>query len=145
MISLRAYRRLDEDFVYHSWLASLDRSIRGVNDAVRPVVDESVKQGRIVIACSEEDEDHILGWLSWGELDGKPVLLYLFVKKSLRGNGIGTRMLREVFPSGEVLTAFWSFWIQRYHLKEKWSLRYNAMIFPILLKECLDGEAEVNS
>lgn len=145
MINLRPYRSLDEDFIYHSWLASLDRSIRGVNDTVRPLIDDCVFSKRIVVACSEEAPDHILGWLAWGlSDDSSPALLYIFVKKPLRNNGIGTRLLREIFPDGQVLTAFWSFWIQRYGLKQKWDLKYNALLLPVMLHGLRDGEAKVN-
>ena len=140
MISLRPYRPLDEDFLYHSWLSSLDRSIRGVNNAVRPLIDHCVGSGGVLVACSEDDLDHILGWLAFSELDGSRVLHYAFVKKSMRGNGVGTRLVQEVFDSSPIPSSFWSFWLQRYDLKRKWGLKYNAMLLPVILSEISDAK-----
>ena len=140
MILLRTYRELDEDFLYHSWLSGLDRSIRGVNRAVRPLIDSCVREGNVLVACSDEDPDHIIGWIAWSYLDGSPVLHYVFVKKSMRANGVGTKLVKEVFTETPVSSSFWSFWLQRYDLKRKWGLKYNAMLLPVLLSEFRDGE-----
>lgn len=144
MFSFRAYRPLDEDFIYHSWLASLDRSIRGVNSAVRPLIDSCVSEKRILVACSEDDSDHILGWLAWGDFDDEPVLLYVFVKRHLRGGGLATGLFTKAFSRrpDTVLAAFWSFWVQRYDLKRKWNLKYNALLLPVMLDGLRDGKAE---
>jgi len=145
MISLRSYRPLDEDFIYHSWLASLDRSVRGVNNAIRPIIDSCVKSGHVLVACSEEDSDHILGWIAWGEPEeSDKSLLYVFVKKPLRGNGIASNLFHSVFPAQiqPVPTAFWSFWFQRYELKRKWNLKYNALLLPVMLHGLSNGPTE---
>ena len=98
MIKIRNYKPLDEDFVYHSWLSSVDYNIPGVQRVTRLVIDSCVDNATILIACSDEDTDHILGWMSYSKEIGFPVLLYIFVKKNLRNPGIGGSLLSEKFP-----------------------------------------------
>jgi len=134
MIKIRDYEPLDEDFIYHSWLASVDYNIPGVKQATRLVIDSCVKDATILIAASEEDEDHILGWLAYTEELGFPTLLYIFVKKRLRHHGIGHGLVRHQFPDGgPIPSAFWSFWCQKFSLKKKWSLKFNSLYLPALV------------
>ena len=144
MIKIRPYEALDEDFIYHSWLASVDYKIPGVQKVTRLVIDSCVESGTILIACSDEDSDHILGWLSYTKELGFPVLLYIFVKKNLRNHGIGRSLLGERFSEETVPTASWSFWCQKYNLKKRWGLKFNSLYLPVLVDK-LHGEAESKS
>ena len=146
MIKIRNYKPLDEDFVYHSWLSSIDYNIPGVQVMTRLVIDSCVESGTILIACSDEDPDHILGWLAYTEKLGFPVLLYSFVKKKLRNHGIGGKLMNMgVFPDDEsVPTAFWSFWCQKYNLKKKWGLKFNSLLLPVLVDK-LHGKAKAKT
>ena len=147
MINIRSYKPLDEDFVYHSWLASIDYSIPGVQPMTRLVIDSCVESGTILVACSEDSDDHILGWASYTEELGFPVLLYVFVKKPLRNHGIGGKLVKGqgVFPDDEsVPTAFWSFWCQKYNLKKKWGLKFNSLLLPVLVDK-LNGKTEAKA
>ena len=141
MIKIRNYKPLDEDFIYHSWLSSIDYNIPGVQPMTRLVIDSCVDNGTILVACSDEDPDHILGWLSYSEEIGFPVLLYIFVKKNLRNHGIGRNLLSERFPEETVPTAFWSFWCQKYNLKKRWGLKFNSLYLPVLVDK-LNGKTE---
>tara|TARA_R100001480_G_scaffold28471_2_gene38870 strand:- start:2530 stop:2988 length:459 start_codon:yes stop_codon:yes gene_type:complete len=146
MIKIRDYKPLDEDFIYHSWLSSIDYNIPGVQRMTRLVIDSCADDVTILVACSDEDPDHILGWMSYTEKLGFPVLLYAFVKKKLRNHGIGKQLIGTgLFPDGEpVPTAFWSFWCQKYNLKKKWGLKFNSLFLPILVDK-LHGETEAQS
>jgi len=142
MIKIRDYKPLDEDFIYHSWLSSIDHNIPGVQTMTRLVIDSCVENGTILVACSDEDPDHILGWLSYTEKLGFPVLLYVFVKKKLRNHGIGSKLKKERFPGeGTIPTAFWSFWCQKYNLKKRWGLKFNSLLLPVLVDR-LHGKTE---
>ena len=144
MIKIRDYKPLDEDFIYHSWLSSIDHNIPGVQTMTRLVIDSCVENGTILVACSDEDPDHILGWLSYTEKLGFPVLLYVFVKKKLRNHGIGGSLLSEKFPEETVPTAFWSFWCQKYNLKKRWGLKFNSLFLPVLVDR-LHGKAKTKA
>jgi GNAT superfamily N-acetyltransferase len=145
MIEIRPYKPLDEDFIYHSWLASVDYNIPGVQRMTRLVIDTCVQDGTILVACSDEDPDHILGWLGYTEELEYPCLLYAFVKKKLRGHGIGGKLIRAKFPGGDsVPTAFWSYWCQKYNLKKKWGLKFNSLLLPVLVDR-VHGKAKAKT
>ena len=145
MIKIRDYKPLDEDFIYHSWLSSIDYNIPGVQTMTRLVIDSCVENGTILVACSVEDRDLFLGWLSYSEKLGFPILLYAFVKKKLRNHGIGHKLIKGQFPDDEsVPTAFWSFWCQKYNLKKKWGLKFNSLFLPVLVDR-LHGKAKTKA
>lgn len=141
MIKIRAYKPLDEDFIYHSWLSSVDYNIPGVQKVTRLVIDSCVRDGTILVACSDEDTDHILGWLSYSERLGFPIALYTFVKKHLRNHGIGAKLIKSKFEEDTIPTAYWSFWCQKFSLKKKWGLKFNSLFLPVLVDK-LHGEAK---
>ena len=138
-MNIRKYEPLDEDFIYHSWLSSVDYTIPGARDAIRLVIDNCVERGTILVATSELDADHILGWLSYDDSFGNDrVMLYVFVKKHLRNHGVGKLLVGEAFPDlylGRecILAAFWSFWCQKFNLKKKWKLKYNSLFLPVIV------------
>tara|TARA_Y100000296_G_scaffold86327_1_gene125714 strand:- start:5559 stop:6032 length:474 start_codon:yes stop_codon:yes gene_type:complete len=144
MIKIRKYKALDEDFIYHSWLSSVDYNIPGVQKVTRLVIDSCADNGTILIACSDEDPDHILGWLSYSEELGFPIALYTFVKKHLRNHGIGASLIKAQFTEDTIPTAYWSFWCQKYNLKKKWGLKFNSLYLPVLVDK-LHGKAESNT
>ena len=142
MINVRKMRSLDEDFIYHSWLSSLDRHVPGCRRMARTLIDHCVKEGTIHVACSDDD-DHILGWLAYGDDFNFPVLHYVFVKKDLRDHKVGKTLLNTCLPQGSdpILTSFWSYWCRKYGLKHKWNLKYNSLLLPSLI-EMIHAEAK---
>lgn len=143
MPKVRPVKSLDEDFVYHSWLSSVDRHIPGTKDMTRTLIDHCMKERTIHVACADDDDDHILGWLAHGDDFSFPVLHYVFVKKQLRNHGIGKTLLTACLPQGSepILTSFWSFWCQKFDLRDKWNLKHNSLILPTLV-EMIHGQAE---
>lgn len=137
MIEIREYKPLDEDFIYHSWLSSVDHNIPGVKRITRRIIDGCVKDETIVVACSKEAPDHIMGWLAYGDDFNFPVLHYVFVKKDMRKGGVGTRLVRAAIPQTSIanptLTSFWSFWCQKFGLKQKWNIKFNSLLLPVLV------------
>lgn len=144
MYDLRDYRSLDEDFIYHSWLSSIDHNV-GFRKVTRLIADHCVKAGTIRVACSEEDPDHILGWLAYSDLLPERVLVYFFTKKNLRNNGIATNLFRDVFVpelGKEIPSAYWSFWCQRYDLRKRWGVRFNSCVLPVMVERLVREEYE---
>lgn len=143
MIKVRPYRPLDEDFIYHSWLSSIDHHIPGAKKAVRRLIDHCISEKTVYVACSEDDEDHIVGWLAYGDDFSFPVLHFVFVKKKLRNAGLGKTLLTACLPerSSPILTSFWSFWCQKFDLRGKWNIKHNSLILPSLV-EMINVEAE---
>mgnify|MGYP003133855757 CR=1 FL=1 len=133
-VKIRSYKPLDEDFIYHSWLSSIDYNVPGIRAAVRDVIDMCVQDVTIMVSTPEDDDDHILGWLAYHGGGESKSLLYVFVKKHLRNHGIGGELVKEVFKDlSPIPTVFWSFWAQKYNLKNKWKLKYNSLLLPALV------------
>ena len=145
MYQLREYRPLDEDFIYHSWLSSIDNNVDGFRDTTRLVIDHCVATNSLIVASSEEDSDHILGWLAYTDLMPDRVLLYSFVKKPLRKNGIATKLYREKFsarPGKEIPAAYWSFWCQKFDIRKRWGARFSSSLLPVLVEKLVRKEYE---
>lgn len=148
MYDLREYRPLDEDFIYHSWLSSIDHNVDGFRSTTRLVINHCVENKTVKVACSEEDPDHILGWLAYSDLLSDRVLTYFFTKKNLRNNGIATNLFKEAFTpelGKEIPAAYWSFWCQRYDLRKKWGVRFNSCVLPVLVERLVREELEDGS
>ena len=140
-IELRGFRPLDEDFIYHSWLSSIRNEYPGSEKVTRLLIDKLLPTGEceVLVACEEEEPDHILGWLVAGEVpDAAKALHFVFVKRAFRRGGLGTALVNKVFGkdrSEKVLCSYWTFQAQQYSLKDKWRLKYNAFLLPAALNE----------
>lgn len=92
MIAIREARETDAAYIAATALRQVPRFVRSVpRDDLALVVRSLLAASRIVIACSETDDDAIVGWCaSIGR-----VPWFAFVPLDLRGNGIATRLRRE--------------------------------------------------
>lgn len=64
------------------------------------IIDHLLKTCEIIVACSPDDEDAIIGYL----IHGPECIHYAFVRPSSRGFGIATELVREAFPAWKTLT-----------------------------------------
>jgi len=121
---IRPIRKTDEDFIYHSWIHTVKNPCHAITDMTRLVIDGCVANESIRIYCSNQDEDHIIGWIAYGELQAAPLLHMLFVKRDLRSNGVGTELFESVFGRGNdcVIATHWSHKMNR--LRAKWNVKY---------------------
>ena len=53
----------------------------------------------VTMAVNKDDQEQILGWACYQNLDDKDVLHYIYVKHSLRGFGVGTGLLAYATPT----------------------------------------------
>ena len=139
---IRKIQPLDHDFVYHSWLHSVKCPTKMVTTMTRKLIDDVILKGHVAVYCSEDDPDHIIGWLSWGKLENTPLLHFVFVKKDFRDNHIGTDLVRSVFPheTSTIFTTFWSFHVQQIKAKDKWGLKFRSHLLPTVIFEIMDRE-----
>lgn len=91
MIAIREARETDAAYIAATALRQAPRFVRSVpRDDLALVVRSLLAASRIVVACSEADDDAIVGWCaSIGR-----VPWFAFVPLDLRGNGIATRLRR---------------------------------------------------
>lgn len=105
MIRIRQARPSDAAYVAATALKQVSRFVRNVDrEELALTVRAMLNASRIMVACSEADEDTLLGWsaavggVSW----------FTFVSKDARRNGIGTRLRLEVIRGDLDQTGEWS-------------------------------------
>lgn len=93
MIHVREARDSDAGYVAATAMHQVPRFVRSVQrEELQLVVRAMLNASRIVVACSETDDDTLLGWCA--AIGGAP--WFCFVARELRGNGIGARLRLEV-------------------------------------------------
>jgi ribosomal protein S18 acetylase RimI-like enzyme len=93
VIRIRPARETDAAYVAATALKQAGRFVRAVDrEELALVVRAMLSSSRIVVACSETDEDTLLGWAA--AIGGAP--WFRFVARDARGNGIGARLRLEV-------------------------------------------------
>jgi len=145
---IRNLSPIDEDFIYDSWIRSVKCPTKAVTDMTRCLIDHVIGEGNIRVYCDDDDHDHILGWIAHGQIEATPLLHFLFVKKSFRGNGIGYDLLSDVYPedkrdkSSPVFCSYWSFHMQQMDAKNKWHTRFVSNLLPAFIFSILTGKEE---
>lgn len=141
---IREMRPIDEDFVYDSWLRSVRCPTRTVTDMSRFLIDHLKMLGNIKIYCADDDQDHIIGWMAYGKIEDTPLLHYMFVKKDFRENGVGTELLRSVYPEKEtcVFCSYWSFHMQEMNARKKWNVKFVSNLLPAVIYQIMNGRVE---
>ena len=123
---IRELRRIDEDFIYHSWLHSVKCPNRGVTNMTRFLIDSVVEAGDILVWCPDDDENHIVGWLAHGRHEKTKLLHYLFVKKNFRCNHVGSDLIAAISPDipVQLLCTYWSHHMQALNARSKWNVKF---------------------
>lgn len=98
MIVLRARVQADDPFVISSWLHSLaDALKKRLNNhefrEERARIFELVKSSTVLVACSTDDRDTILGWAC----ARGPELLYTYTKADSRRLGVCRLICQSIF------------------------------------------------
>ena len=132
---IRSIRKIDEDFIYHSWLHSVRCPTKAVSAMTRSLIDSLVEDKTISIWCPDDDENHIIGWMAYGQIEETPLLHYTFVKKSFRNNGVGTDLIKSIYPdrSNQVFCTFWSHNLQTMNARDKWNIKFVANLLPAVI------------
>jgi len=132
---IRPIKKIDEDFIYHSWLHSVKCPTKAVSTMARFLIDSLVRDKSISIWCPDDDENHIIGWMAHGEIENTPLLHYMFVKRSFRSNGVGKELLYNTYPDREatVFCTFWSHNMQMINARSKWNVRFASNLLPAVI------------
>tara|TARA_R100000329_G_scaffold75986_1_gene65548 strand:+ start:259 stop:717 length:459 start_codon:yes stop_codon:yes gene_type:complete len=145
---IRGIRPIDHDFVYDSWIRSVKCPTKAVTAMTRHLIDKVIEDDKVLIYCDRDDADHILGWIAYGQIEETKLLHFLFVKKSFRGNGIGSEMLNEVYPDtvrnrdNPVFCSYWSFHMQKMDARSKWHTRFVSSLLPAFIFELMSSPEE---
>lgn len=95
----------DVPFILNSWLRHYHEHGEGARHIPNPVffsaqghhglVTHLLNTSSVLVACTAEDENAILGWVC----AAPPVLHYVYVKAPFRGLGIGAALLSAAIPT----------------------------------------------
>lgn len=98
-------------------------------------------ESTVTIAADQKDDDVIVGWA----VHDPGVLHFLWVKYTLRRNGFGTKLFRNIFPDAPPLHSTHTNFIVYARLDKRWGLYHydpyltEDLLFPDTLK--FDTEA----
>lgn len=105
-VTIRTARASDQAYVSSSWVSSLcgprvqwDDDAREINAQVDALLDD--KRTRVLIACSPDDADKIIGWIASARVPGARIVAFCQVRRARRREGIG----RELAVQAELLGA----------------------------------------
>jgi hypothetical protein len=93
VITVRPSRPSDQAYVAATALKQVGRFVRHPDrEELALVVRALLNASRIVVACSETDDDTLFGWAA--AVGGVP--WFCFVARDVRGHGVGARLRLEV-------------------------------------------------
>jgi len=136
---IRSIRKIDEDFIYHSGLHTVSCPTKTVTAMTRCLIDSLVKAGQVKIWCPDDDENHIIGWVAYGNLEDTPLLHFMFIKKKFRNNGIATELLESIYPDREETTfcTFWTHHMQDMNARQRWNVKFASNLLPSVIYNML--------
>jgi len=114
LFSIRPYCKEDLNFIQNSWGASYYKgadyidylSPKEFNEKHRPIREQILNKPNIalLIACNNQDQDHILGWILVEKPKTKGIIFhYLYVKEAFKGEGISDELLKKALKDKPIL------------------------------------------
>lgn len=103
----RADPKSDIPFVTNSWLKSYRDAfaVAGIPNRLyyyyhHKVLEHLLPRSVVVVACSEDDSDQILGWIAAEMLENQVLVIhYCYVKSTFRGLGIASMLVDTLLKS----------------------------------------------
>jgi len=129
-IKTRPGRKLDEDFIYSSWIhclgnvrpyCSLDKN--WFSSAQHSLIDHLLDRSHVLVAHDPEDDNQIYGYLVCEPK--KNVLHWVYVKQLFRRADIGTRLINQALnTNADIIVSIRTPTITS--LSEKWGLTFHT-------------------
>lgn len=153
---IRLGKQSDKSFILDSWLKAHKKSHthRDVPDEIyyhhqEPIINSLLSQSFVIVACSPQDPDQILGYcIAQPSQGGVCVVHWINVKQVYRKLGIGTVLLSEAKtrcnakPSLPVVMTHIS---KAYKwLEEKWEIAYSPYLIAMEIQSYDPREIEIN-
>lgn len=135
---IRAVREDDINFIYSSWLKSHRRSTYAqamsadvYYDNHKKLLTHLLDRGQILVACNQDDEEQIFGWIVFEPLKETMILHYVYVKDPYRRLGLANRLFTQArdFIHDVGLPVLATHETHKFpHLQESWNLIYNPYV-----------------
>lgn len=135
-IKLRPADQEDVGFIFNSWLKSYRQSpaTTGIPSQIyfgeqHKLVERLLKDSTVVVACSDEDETQLYGYICATRVEGILCVHYIYIKHTFRSLGIGKMLLNafEHDPSAA------SVYTHSTRIAAKLATKYNLIYHPYLL------------
>jgi GNAT superfamily N-acetyltransferase len=103
-MKLRAPNLDDANFIFNSWLKSYRNSAFAKPQCntvyysnYKAIVNNLLERGLVLVACNEEDESQVFGYIVYEDLPNDNLLAhYIYVKHTYRKMGIAKRLISSV-------------------------------------------------
>lgn len=135
-ISLRPATSEDVSFIFSSWLKSYRGSpfARNVANEIyfnehHLLIEKLVRENEVIIACNNEDENQIYGYIVAGKTESIFTLHYIYVKHNFRSMGIGAALLNHFEHDASVASIYTHYT----RLCDKLGPKYNFIHHPYIL------------
>ena len=138
---IRDIKSIDHDFIYHSWLHSVNCPTKAVSYMTRFLIDSLVEDPGpnrgIQVWCPDDDENHIIGWVAYDKIESTPLLHYVFVKKKFRQNHVGTDLIESIYPNrgNKIFCTYWSHHMQNMNARQVWNVKFVSNLLPSKIHE----------
>lgn len=136
-IFIRDYGENDKPFVMNSWIKSYrDANIQSLKinkkllyhnqkDLINSILTHSVT----LVACADDDEDHILGWLNYEAYGKLCIIHYVYVKHPFRMLDIANTLKSHIHIGLDRPFILCSHKTRYFDvLQKKWNLIYNPYV-----------------
>lgn len=149
LISIRKMQESDIPYIYSSWLEdylsshfikqkNTDRTLQSYVALMprelyykeqRARIDKILKRSIVYVACNQEDEEQIFGYIVFRSVGSIDLLSWIYVRPVYRGFGIANKLMDKM-GNADVLTHITP--MRRWFLR-----RYNLIYNPFM--EAIDG------
>ncbi len=144
-VRLRSIVEEDYPFLFNSWLKSYRFSHFGekITNTIyftdhHKIVENLVKNNKVVMACSQDDPSQLYGYMVGGEEEGVLVLHFIYVKHTFRNMGIGKTLL-DAFGHDKERAGVYT---HHTRMADKLAAKYNFVYHPYLMFESKEVAGE---
>ena len=95
------------------------------------------------VYCSDDEPDHILGWIAYTDMGETRYLHMVFVKRDFRRNGIATDLIDSVFSRKPIFTTHWSRYMKELDAGRRWGVKYSGGLLAACVYEILEGKCQL--
>lgn len=112
-MNIREITDKDKNFIFSSWLKSY-RNAQAVKPVVNTlyykeqhrVIEELLERSKVLVLHSPDDENNLIGYVVVEEIQGIPVIHWLYVKHTFRGMGLARILLLHIGVAAETTCCF---------------------------------------
>ncbi len=122
---VRAMVAGDMNYIRSSWMRSSCSSklaramgVEHYRRDVRGLVEMLLTRASVLVACSDQDDATLLGWLAY---ERPAIVHYAYVREELRRNGVATAMLAAAGLQDGLVATFWTDCVRDLPVKWRYS------------------------